>query len=284
MITFAPIGVDQGRLQRYQALFQTCFPHATKFTAAFLTWLYRDNPDGEAVGFDAFDGDRLAAHYVCIPARVRIGARLARALLSLNTATHPDYQGKGLFTKLAAMTYEAGAGQGFDCVYGVANQHSTPGFVRKLGFQLVQPLDAMVGFGGLGIDLSRVSHDAQFARHWTAESLAWRCGNPANPIRGRRRAGRLAFEASASGRLVAAHAELPLETDAAMTAQGGPGAPLRLHLGLAPSTAGGFRTYFHIPQALRPSPLNLIYRPLGGIDDRLEPGHVYFTFLDFDAY
>jgi GNAT superfamily N-acetyltransferase len=109
----------------------------------------RANPDGRAVGFDAWDGERLAAHYVCVPARARVDGRLVPVLLSLNTATHPRLPGQGLFTKLAAMTFEAAGEAGFDGVYGVANANSTPGFIRKLGFQLVRPLDARSGWADL---------------------------------------------------------------------------------------------------------------------------------------
>ncbi len=284
MITFSPVGVEQDRLQRYQELFLKCFPASTKFGAAFLRWLYKDNPDGKVIGFDAFDGDRLAAHYVCIPATVRVGGAPVRALLSLNTATHPDYQGQGLFTKLAEMTYRTGAELGFHCVYGVANANSTPGFVRKLGFQLVQPLDAMVGIGRLGIDFSQVSRDAQFERIWTPESLKWRCSNPVNPVHGFDLADRLGLYAQASGRLLSAYTELPFPADPCIAGHGGPRSPLRLYLGLVPGASHRFSTYAHIPQRLRPSPLNMIYRPLDTQGTTLDRDHIHFTFLDFDAY
>ena len=67
-MNFAPVQYDQDHLARYSALFGTCFPGAGKFTPDYLAWLYLANPDGKAVGFDAWDGERLAAHYVCAPA------------------------------------------------------------------------------------------------------------------------------------------------------------------------------------------------------------------------
>lgn len=285
MITFLPAGIEQGRLSNYQELFLKCFPGAKKFESpSFLRWLYADNPDGEVIGFDAFDGDRLIAHYACIPAKVRVDGAPIKALLSLNTATHPDYQGKGLFIKLAELTYEAGAEFGFDCVYGIANANSTPGFVRKLRFQLVQPLDAMIGMGRLNIDFSKASREAQFERIWTPETLKWRCSNPINPIYGSHLTNRLCLEARASGRLVSAYTELPVTNILYATGNEKTRAPLRLYLGLVPNASCAFSTYVHIPQRLRPSPLNLIYRPLGPRGTTLEKGHIHFSFLDFDAY
>ncbi|MYM68832.1 GNAT family N-acetyltransferase [Pseudoduganella sp. FT55W] len=282
MIAFRPIQADAASLARYRALFEACFPGTDKFTPAYLQWLYADNPDGQALGFDAWDGETLAAHYVCIPARARIEGTEVSVLLSLNTATHPNYQGQGLFTRLAAMTYEAGAAAGFDCVYGVANANSTPGFVRKLGFQLVRPLEARVGIGR--INPIADSAPLSFARQWSGASLAWRCGNPGQPVRARRHGARWGFDAAALG-LARAYDELTLALDGASPLpSAGAWAPLRLYLGLRPDSAGTPAGYVSIPQRLRPSPLNLIYRSLSGRVPQLDAARIHFSFLDFDAY
>lgn len=281
---FSPIQFSPAALEDYRALFSECFPGATHFTRAYLDWLYLGNPDGKAVGFDAREGGVLAAHYVCIPARARIEGLDVRVLLSLNTATRPQFQGKGLFTKLAAMTFDAGAADGYDGVYGVANGNSTPGFIRKLGFQLVRPLEAMVGVGKLGTRAAALTSAPGFERVWSADALAWRCANPVNPVRSRRAGAVWQFQAHAL-RGVPAYAELAAR-------DGAPGAgrvdsamaPIRLYLGLVPDQARAFSTYMSIPKRLRPSPLNLIYRAFTPGARPLDPASIQFTFLDFDAY
>jgi GNAT superfamily N-acetyltransferase len=283
MIVFAPVKFDVQSLARYQSLFSTCFSNLPKFEPHILRWLYAANPDGCAIGFDAFEGDELAAHYVCIPATIRVDGVVQKTLLSLNTATHPRYQGKGLFTKLADMTYREGANQGFNSVYGIANANSTPGFIRKLGFQLVQPLRAMVGVGRIGIDFAVASRNSQFERVWTPESLKWRCSNPMNPVRsyfGREYVG---FQARAIGPMLTAYAELSAGMGDGLE-DGRSVSPLRLYLGLVPDNACKFSSYVSIPDRLRPSPLNLIYRPLTKELCHLEAGFITFSFLDFDAY
>ncbi|WP_288378432.1 GNAT family N-acetyltransferase [uncultured Massilia sp.] len=282
---FAPVQHDPAILAQYGALFAACFPGTDKFTPAYLDWLYLANPDGAAVGYDAWDGERLAAHYVCVPARAWVEGQEVRVLLSLNTATHPDYQGKGLFTKLAAMTYEAGAAQGFDGVYGVANANSTPGFVRKLGFQLVRPLEARIGLGSLGHTTKAQAATLSFERSWSPEALAWRCANPHNRVARRNGGARLQFHAAAVG-VVPAYAELDARSFPAGTVDGhGPAAsPLRLFIGLAPDAAASYWNYASIPQRLRPSPLNLIWRAFTPRTPQLDPARIQFTFLDFDAY
>lgn len=282
---FSAIRFDDQALREYEALFGACFPPSPKFKPNALRWLYVDNPDGRAVGFDAYEGDVLAAHYVCVPARAMVHGVERRVLLSLNTATHPNHQGKGLFTKLAEMTYASGAEQGFSAVYGVANANSTPGFVRKLGFQLVAPLRAMVGIGGLRLDTQALkSSGIQFERRWTAESIRWRCANPVNPVRPYRTRAGAAFAADAFGGMLPAYAELDTARQELPAADGSLLTPLRLYLGLMPAGTTSFSGYFDIPGKLRPSPLNLIFRPLAGEQRGLDADRIFFTFLDFDAY
>jgi GNAT superfamily N-acetyltransferase len=281
---FRPINATPAKLAQYCDLFNTCFPGNDKFTPAYVDWLYRANPDGEAVGFDAWEGERLAAHYVCVPARARVHGIDARVLLSLNTATHPDFQGKGLFTQLAALTYDAGAEQQFDGCYGVANANSTPGFLRKLGFQLVRPLEARVGMGRLHT-APQTGEQLSFERVWDQHSLAWRCANPHNRVHHRRAGTQWQFHAAAlGGGRVPVYAELPA-SGLALTPQEGP-APgaLRLFIGLAPDEASSYWNYLSIPQRLRPSPLNLIWRSFMPGASALDGSAIRFSFLDFDAY
>jgi GNAT superfamily N-acetyltransferase len=282
---YAPVQHDDATLARYGDLFTACFPGTSKFTPAYLAWLYVANPDGQAVGYDAWDGERLAAHYVCIPARAWVEGRQVPVLLSLNTATHPDYQGKGLFTKLAAMTFDAGAAQGFDGVYGVANANSTPGFVRKLGFQLVRQLEARIGLGRLRHGPQPDGAELSFERCWSAAALRWRCANPHNPVWSRERGALRQFHAAAFGARLPAYAELPAAALAlAAPAAAPPLSPLRLFIGLAPDAASNYWNYANIPMRLRPSPLNLIYRSFAPRVAGLDPARIQFSFLDFDAY
>jgi GNAT superfamily N-acetyltransferase len=277
---------DQAAMVQYSALFATCFPDAKHFTPEYLRWLYVDNPDGRAFGFDARANGVLAAHYVCIPAQARIEGRVVRVLLSLNTATHPQFQGQGLFTRLAAMTFDAAAADGYEGVYGVANANSTPGFIRKLGFQLVRPLEALVGVGRIGSIPLDSAETPAFERIWSQSALDWRCANPHNPVARRRYGNHWQFFAAAFGPLVHSYGEVvPLAGEYPVQSVGSaPLTPLRLYLGLMPDTLRRSRWYISIPQLLRPSPLNLIYRSLANPGGQLDPSRIHFSFLDFDAY
>jgi len=278
-----PIQLDADHLKLYSALLNNCFPdtpaNRRKFSAASLEWLYKENPDGVALGFDAFDEDQLVAHYVCIPTNIIGTNGPMRALLSLNTATLPSYQGRGFFTQLAQTTFEAAKQLGYDCVYGVANQKSTPGFVQKLGFSLVAPLQAVLGIGRLKPPITNLP--LQFQRSWNSSSLTWRCANPTNPLKMSKQFGASVFEACTEFPSVCAYAELWDKTDL-KSSPSVSSLKLKLVLGLFPQ--GLSASYFKVPDFLKPAPLNFIFKSLNPLVVVPNRDAVHFTFLDFDAY
>jgi GNAT superfamily N-acetyltransferase len=288
-LEFRPSGTDASLLAAYEALFSACFPDAGHLRGDYLRWLYRDNPAGGVVGTDAWEGSRLVAHYACVPAAASLEGSDRTVLLSLNTATHPDYQGRGLFTRLAEATYDAGARDGHALVYGVANANSTPGFLRKLGFSLAGPLAARVGTGR--VDAAAGKHaevparNASFVRRWPAADLAWRVASPARPWRlGRLRDGTLAAWTPTGTAGICAWSELGAG-DATTVPDARRPPWLRLHLGLRPVGARGMRgLWVDVPQRFRSSPLNLIFRPLQADAGIPDAAGIRFNAIDFDAF
>lgn len=282
---FHPIMCDDINLIQYSNLFRLCFPNVSKFSLNYLQWLYRDNPDGIAMGFDAYDNEKLVAHYACVPSPVLLNGKKSKSLLSLNTATHPDYQGKGLFTKLASMTYEHATKLQFDFVYGIANSNSTSGLVNKLGFQLVAPLEARIGIGRLPIiDKEEVFHGAVFQKFWDFPGMTWRLDNPSNRVYVTKFAdGAVGFHAATGIPFLHAYAECFMGFPVTATRSISIITP-RLFIGLLPGKSFKYTTYQSIPKCIKPSPLNLIYRNLQNSGAMLEADTVLFSFLDFDAY
>lgn len=294
MIQIQAMRHDSPALAQYVGLFEKAFPKNARFTVAYLDWLYNANPDGLAIGFNAWAGDTLVAHYVCIPTCVEIYGTVVRAMLSLNTATHPAHQGKGLFTRLANATYDSAAAMGIEAVYGIANANSTPGFVKKLGFKLIKPLDAQIGWGTLGVDWNSVMSRTIFSRKWNNANLKWRMANPKNTVYMHRRADCAQFFAKAKGWALPTYGEcrsdLPYMPDM-QDMQDMPSQMLRLstavphlYLGLLPDGSRRSSTYVNVPDVLRPSPLNFIYRSLSGSMQTLDGCGISLSFLDFDAY
>lgn len=276
---------DADALREYVGLFAECFPQAEKLAdTSYLRWLYCENPAGPVIGFDAREDGALAAHYVCVPATIRINGSTADALLSLNTATHPKFQGRGLFTKLAELTYSAAADEGKTLVYGVANANSTHGFVRKLGFALISPLESRVGVGRLGNpDWSGLDEETDFRHQWSSAELEWRLGNPKSRVNAHGLgAGTYGFSARTGRAGIRAWAEMPLSPETQVAVKRAEMTP-RVWLGLRPPALGRLGLYKSLPERLRPSPLNLIVRGLRS-PVAIEKERVFFNFLDFDAF
>lgn len=279
-----PVRYDPEALQQYADLFALCFAGARtsrRFSLEQLAWLYQHNPDGPALGFDAFDQGQLVAHYVLLPSRIRTANGEMRALLSLNTATHPGWQGRGLFTQLAKQALEMAREQGFGAAYGVANANSTPGFVRKLGFTLVAPLRAQVGlFRPATVRAAAPTCD--FERVWTPQSLHWRTHWPANPVQTvAGPAGSVLFQARTQLPGLLATDQLTLEAEPDRRRLAG---PLQLFVGLMPAPQQPPGWWIDIPDRLKPSPLNLIFKPLQSGVPVPVADRVRFGYLDFDAF
>ena len=100
----------------------------------FDHWRLFTNPHGICPTAVAVDGDRLAGLYTVWPVRLRLGNEVVLGGQSMDTMTHPDYQGQGLFTKLALVCYEMAAARGYEALYGFPNPLSYPGFVRRLNW------------------------------------------------------------------------------------------------------------------------------------------------------
>ncbi|MBS0244121.1 MAG: GNAT family N-acetyltransferase [Proteobacteria bacterium] len=280
-------------IEAHCSLFRTVFPPSANHDPAYLRWLYCENPDGEVVGFDAWTEEgELAATYVCVPASLRLRGQSVRGLLSLNTATHPRFRGAGLFTTLANATYELAKERGYTVVYGVANANSTPGFGGKLRFQIVAPLKAEIGVSAPSITRPERIAECSFYRTWNSKTLMWRSSNPSNPLVMTIANGlvRLAGETQKPG--IRVEANILMDDGARHDAFEKAGsvqhslrfAPLRLSLGLFPNGCRSAGLSLPIPDALKPSPLNLIYRNLDDPADQLTPEDVFISFVDFDAY
>ena len=107
-------------------------------------WLFVENPVDTPMQYFVADANgRLAGQYATLPIRLQILGRHATGLLSLNTATDPDFQRQGVFTSLAERLYEETAGT-FALVFGFPNSRSAPGFYRRLGWHDLGRLNVLV--------------------------------------------------------------------------------------------------------------------------------------------
>ncbi len=268
---FKQTRTDDVSIRKYAELLSAVFPKTSKYTFDFLKWQYLDNPHGQVVGYDAYYGNQLAAHYVTIPVEYKKNNILYKGLLSLNTATSKEFQGKGLFTKLAERTYQLGEQLGYEYVIGVANQNSTHGFINKLGFQLISPLDAYVFvFDNANMPI----RNDLFRSNWNEETLKWRLKNPVNKYLYRNDLIFSTTDHSFINACLSFQEKRPNPTDVKLC--------LKMSIGLNNIPSNLIK--IKIPNRFKPSPLNLIFKPLKSFDLKVNKKNIYFELLDFDAY
>ena len=236
----------------------------------FKHW-YIDNPYGHAISFNAFDGEKMVAHYVCVIKQLLIEGRIANGLLSMATVTHPDYRGQGLFKTLAKMTYDYARDNGYEFVVGVANANSFPGFMKYFPFQFVGQLVFKVGYGSHVI----LSSGKTYSGYWTEESLRWRCE------KSYKQSGNTIIGSHGSfARTLVGHFDESLISTVHLPKSSFSFKP-SLYIGLGGSPKGVF---VNVPKFIKHSPFNLIFMDLtGGKLPKMTKDNVFFQLLDFDV-
>ncbi|MDQ2677541.1 MAG: GNAT family N-acetyltransferase [Actinomycetota bacterium] len=104
----------------------------------FFAWKHDENPFGESPAWVAVAEDgTLAGLRVFLRWRFRTpGGERIEAVRAVDTATHPDWQGKGIFTRLTLGALDEMAEQGVGVVFNTPNDQSRPGYL-KMGWSQV---------------------------------------------------------------------------------------------------------------------------------------------------
>ena len=268
---------DDILLDKVVRLFSKSFYWTNKFSKKYLEWQYLDNPNGLVVSFNAFtENGELVGHYAAIPIQMIIEGEKKKGLLSLNTATHPNHQGKGLFTKLAIQTFQYAKQNGFEFVIGVANANSTHGFIKKLGFELIAPLEFKVGIGNI---YKRFDPSDKNRFFYDYKTLVWRLKCPA-------------YEYSISGNCIyskrkeplfhSCFAMVPHDENCELLGLSKSFDVFNIYIGLGVDRKSGL--YFNLPKMIKRSPFNLIYKNLSERElPHLTKDNVFFQLIDFDV-
>jgi len=273
---------DEG-IARTCELLRAVFPHATHIDVEYLKRLYRGNPMGPTSGVSGWEGDDLVGHYLMIPIVVEIFGKAERGIWPFQLATHPDYQGKGVFSTLAEASFEQCRRDGYGFLSGVGNEKSSPIFVKRWGFQAIRPLDVKLGLGTVAPRGELPG--CQFRQVWERDAVRWRLGLPAVPYRVRRRDG-IAHLYADTGRYgidieVGAFPEewIPADQPTRRGLQ-----PLRMWAGIDPARDWSGTLYFDVPERLKPSPLIFLFWDLTDAGREFDPDKVQYELFNFDAY
>ncbi|GAB3820162.1 GNAT family N-acetyltransferase [Pontibacter rugosus] len=104
---------------------------------SFWRWKHIDNPFGNSPVLLAFDKDKLIGLRAFMRWRWELNDKFAPAFRAVDTATHPDYRGKGIFSKLTkALIHELKQTEPCCFIYNTPNTQSKPGYL-KMGWKVL---------------------------------------------------------------------------------------------------------------------------------------------------
>lgn len=110
-------------------------------TPAVWRWKHEQNPFGPSAVLVAVDDGALIGLRAFMRWRfVDGGGGVVVGVRAVDTVTHPDHQGKGLFKKLTLQLCDEVAAEGVDVVFNTPNDKSGPGYL-KMGWQDLGKID-----------------------------------------------------------------------------------------------------------------------------------------------
>jgi N-acetylglutamate synthase-like GNAT family acetyltransferase len=101
---------------------------------ALWSWKHEDNPFGQSYVLLAEEGGALIGLRAFMQWNWQWKGKAYKAIRAVDTATHPDHQGKGIFKKLTLQQAESCKQQGVQFVFNTPNTQSKPGYL-KMGWE-----------------------------------------------------------------------------------------------------------------------------------------------------
>lgn len=119
-------------------------------SAKLWNWKHLNNPFGKSPVILAEEDGQLLGVRAFLKWEFLESGKVYRACRAVDTATHPDYQGNGIFKKLTLSLIEEIKKEGIDLLFNTPNAKSAPGYLKmgwekwgklplKLNFHINQP-------------------------------------------------------------------------------------------------------------------------------------------------
>jgi GNAT superfamily N-acetyltransferase len=104
-------------------------------TPAYFRWKHLENPFGRSYMIVAEHEARIIGFRALMRWRFRVGDRTIEAVRPVDTVTHPDHRGRGVFSTLTRTALDSLRGE-VDVVFNTPNPDSLRGYL-KMGWQVV---------------------------------------------------------------------------------------------------------------------------------------------------
>jgi GNAT superfamily N-acetyltransferase len=142
--------------------------------SALYAWKHEDNVFGPSPCLVATDGERVVGVRVFMRWQFEHDGATVHAVRAVDTATHPDYQGRGIFSRLTLAAIERVREDGVGFVFNTPNTQSRPGYL-KMGWEVVGRPPVAVRPRSLGSAI-RIARAREPAERWSEPTSA---GEPA---------------------------------------------------------------------------------------------------------
>lgn len=128
------------------SLLQTALGHGPTGhrTAEAFAWKHRDSPFGPSPGLVAEHDGRIVGVRLFLRWRLEAQGKPVQAVRAVDTATHADYRGRGIFRRLTMQLLdEVDRAGDVDLVFNTPNASSRPGYLR-MGWREVGTLPVRI--------------------------------------------------------------------------------------------------------------------------------------------
>lgn len=116
---------------------------SSKKTEEVWRFKHVDNPFGSSLVLLALENNEVIGVRAFMRWKWQQGDKVFSAFRAVDTATHPDHQGKGVFKKLTLKALEIGKERGDHFVFNTPNSQSKPGYL-KMGWKEVDKLKVSI--------------------------------------------------------------------------------------------------------------------------------------------
>lgn len=119
-------------------------PPLLRRTPELFRWKHVENPFGRSLALVAVEDGRIVGlrAFMRWDLQTPQGETL-RCVRAVDTATHPDYQRRGIFRRLTEECVEIATSEGIDMIFNTPNEKSKPGYL-KMGWHEVGPIGGLV--------------------------------------------------------------------------------------------------------------------------------------------
>jgi GNAT superfamily N-acetyltransferase len=105
----------------------------------FFAWKHDENAFGPSPAWVADVDGRIVGFRTLMRWELERGGERLQVVRAVDTATDPDFQGAGIFTRLTLGAVDELTADGFDAVFNTPNDQSRPGYLKMGWSQLGRP-------------------------------------------------------------------------------------------------------------------------------------------------